>query len=328
MRRKIISFIIVILLLIIVMIYAAITGSIKISPLELIQGLFTGTNEDVQIIKDLRLPRIIIALFAGAMLSVSGTLLQAVVKNPLADPGIIGVSSGAGFMSILLVSIFPSLFFFMPLFAFIGGAVAFLLVYTLSWKSGLNPLRMILVGVAINAVFTGLSQVLGFMTNSALTTSVSQVTTSTLTMKNWSDVNIMLIYGTIGLTLAFLVYSWCNYLALEDKTAKNLGLNVNRSRLLVSIIAVLLASIATSIAGLFAFIGLLVPHIGRNLVGTDHKLLIPFSAIGGAVLVLLADTIGRAIMPPGEIPASILVAVIGGPFLIFLLRKSDRIYGH
>lgn len=328
MKKKVISFIIVILLLVAVMIYAAITGSIKISPLELIQGLFTGTNEDVQVIKDLRLPRIIIALFAGAMLSVSGTLLQAVVKNPLADPGIIGVSSGAGFMSILLVSLFPSLFFFMPLFAFIGGSLAFLLVYTLSWKSGLDPLRMILVGVAINAVFTGLSQVLGFMTNSALSNSISQVTTSTLTMKNWNDVNIMVIYGTIGLILAFLVYSRCNYLALEDKTAKNLGLNVNRSRLLVSIIAVLLASIATSIAGLFAFVGLLVPHIGRNLVGTDHKLLIPFSALGGAVLVLLADTIGRAIIPPGEIPASILVAVIGGPFLIFLLRKSDRIYGH
>lgn len=328
MKKRIISFLAVIILLLIIMIYSAITGSIKVSPLELIQGLFTGANENVQVIKDLRLPRIIIALFAGAMLSVSGTLLQAVVKNPLADPGIIGVSSGAGFMSLLVVSTFPSLFFYMPLFAFIGGAFAFLLVYTLSWKSGLNPLRMILVGVAINAVFTGLSQAFGFVSNSALTSSISQVTTSTLSMKNWNDVDIMVIYGSIGLILSFLVYSWCNYLALEDKTAKNLGLNVNRSRLLISIIAVLLASIATSIAGLFAFVGLLVPHIGRNLVGTDHKWLIPFSAIGGAALVLLADTLGRAIMPPMEIPASILVAVIGGPFLIFLLRKSDRIYGH
>lgn len=328
MKKRIVSFSIVILMLIITIIYSAISGSIKVSPLELFQGLFTGTNENVLIIKDLRFPRIIIALLAGAMLSVSGTLLQAVVKNPLADPGIIGVSSGAAFMSILVVSIFPTLFFYMPLFAFLGGAFAFILVYTLSFKSGLNPLRMILVGVAINAVFTGLSQVLGFASNSAIITSISQVTTSTLSMKNWNDVDVMVIYGSIGLLLSFFVYSWCNYLALADKTAKNLGLNVNQARLIISIVAVLLASVATSIAGMFAFVGLLVPHIGRNLVGTDHKLLIPFSAIGGATLVLVADTLGRVIIAPIEIPASILVAVIGGPFLIFLLRKSDRIYGH
>src|SRR5690625_322958 len=328
MKKRIISFSVAIGLLVFAMIYSAMTGSIDVSVSELIYGLWTGTNEDVQVIKDLRLPRIIIAIFAGAMLSVSGTLLQAVVKNPLADPGIIGVSSGAGFMSILVVALFPSLFFFMPLFAFIGGAFAFLLVYTLSWKSGLNPLRMILVGVAINALFTGLSQVLSLAGQSAVTSSVSEITTSTLSMKNWGDVEVMAIYGTIGLLLSLLVFSWCNYLALDDKTAKNRGLNVNLARLLISIVAVLLASIATSIAGMFAFVGLLVPHIGRQLVGTDHKYLIPFSTIGGAALILIADTLGRVLIAPMEIPASILVAVIGGPFLIFLLRRSDRVYGN
>lgn len=327
MNKKVISFITVILLLFLVTIYSAVTGSIEVSFFELIKGLMTGENEEVQVIKDLRLPRIIIALFAGAALSVSGVLLQAVMKNPLADPSIIGVSSGAGFMSMLMVSIFPTLFFYMPLFSFIGGAFAFYLVYTFSWKSGLNPLRMILVGVAINAVFTGLSQVFSFR-GSYTVTSINQVTTSTLSMKTWNDVNVMVIYGAVGLILAFLLYSWCNHLALGDKTARNLGIHVNRTRLIVSAVAVLLASIATAVAGMFAFIGLLIPHIGRMLVGTDHKVLIPFSALSGALLTLTADTLGRIIIAPNEIPASILVAVIGGPFLIFLLRKSERIYGY
>lgn len=327
MNKKIISFGTVIVLLILVTIYSANTGSIKVTPLELVQGLMMGNNESVQVIKDLRLPRIVIALFAGAALSVSGVLLQAVMKNPLADPGIIGVSSGAGFVSILMVSFFPTLFFYMPLFSFIGGAFAFYLVYTFSWKSGLNPLRMILVGVAINAVFTSLGQVFNFR-GSYTVTSVNPVTTSTLFMKNWNDVEVMVVYGSIGLVLAFLLYAWCNYLALEDKTAKNLGININRIRLFVSIVAVLLASIATAVAGMFAFIGLLIPHIGRLLVGTDHRMLIPFSALSGAMLTLTADTLGRVIIAPNEIPASILLAVIGGPFLIFLLRKSDRIYGY
>lgn len=327
MNKKIISFISVITLLIIVAIYSATTGSIEVSAIELIKGLLTGTNENVQIIKDLRLPRIIISLFAGAALAVSGVLLQAVMRNPLAEPGIIGVSSGAAFVSIIMVSFFPMLFFYTPLFAFIGGAFAFLLVYVFSWKSGLNPLRMILIGVAINAGFTGLSELFNSMGQSSMTSGIS-VTTSTLSMKTWNDVEVMALYGTIGLLLAFLVYAWCNHLGLEDKTLNNLGFRINRARLVISIIAVLLASIATAIAGMFTFVGLLIPHIGRSLVGTNHKVLIPFSALMGALLILVADTLGRTIIAPIEIPASILMAVIGGPFLIFLLRKSDRVYGN
>lgn len=327
MKKKVFSFIVVIMLLVVVTLYAAVTGSIDITAVELIKGLFTGANENVDIIKDLRLPRIIIALFAGAALSVSGVLLQAVMRNPLAEPGIIGVSSGASFVSIVMVSFFPTLFFYTPLFSFIGGALAFLLVYMFSWKSGLDPLRMILIGVAINALFTGLSQLLSAQSASSMMSDIS-VTASTLTMKTWDDVHIMVIYGTIGLIVAFLVYSWCNHLALKDKTLKNLGFRTNWARFIISIIAVLLASIATAIAGMFTFVGLLVPHIARSLVGTEHKVLIPFSALAGALLIVAADTAGRTLFAPVEIPASIIMVIIGGPFLIFLLRKSDRIYGN
>src|SRR5699024_439517 len=291
MNKKVISFIVVLILLPIVMLYSATTGSIDVTPMELVKGLFTGSNENIEIIKDLRFPRIIISLIAGAALAVSGVLLQAVMRNPLAEPGIIGVSSGAGFFTLLVLTFYPMLYFYTPLFAFIGGALAFMLVYTFSWKSGLNPLRMILIGVAINAVFTGLSQLLQGANASSMAASVS-VTQSTLTMKTWSDVNVIVLYGSIGLLIAFVLYAWANHLSLSDETLHNLGFRVNRARFIISVVAVLLASIATAIAGMFTFVGLLILHIVRSLVGTDHKWLIPFSTIAGALLILTADTLG------------------------------------
>ncbi|MCR8635642.1 FecCD family ABC transporter permease [Paenibacillus radicis (ex Xue et al. 2023)] len=327
MNKKWLSVIIVIILLFAVTLISATTGSIKVSSLDLIQGLFTGTNKSVQIIKDLRLPRIIIALFVGAALAVSGVLLQAVMRSPLADAGVIGISSGAGVLSLLFVTLFPSYFFFLPLFAFIGGAIACFLVYSLSWKSGLSPIRIILVGIAVNATFTGLGQSFNYRGSYAVT-SINQATTSIFTMKTWNDVQVMVTYGTIGLVLSLLLCSWCNLLSLQDKSAKNLGLNVTRARLLVSIVAVMLAAIATAIGGPIAFVGLLIPHIAKLLVGSDHKILIPFSALAGALLILSADTLGRVVLAPSEIPASIIMTVIGGPFLIFLLRKSERVHGN
>src|SRR5699024_8291024 len=151
------------------------------------------------------------------------------------------------------------------LFALVGGAIAFILVYTFSWESGLNPLRMILIGVAINAVFTGFSQLLQAFNASSMASSVS-VTQSTLTMRTWSDVNVIVIYGSIGLVIAFFLFAWANHLSLSDETLHNLGFRVNRARFIISVVAVLLASIATAIAGMFTFVGLLITNIGRSLV--------------------------------------------------------------
>lgn len=321
------SFVGVIGLLLAVSCYSAIKGSLQVSVIELIQGLWDGNNETVNIIKDLRFPRIIISLYTGACLAVSGVLLQAVMRNPLADAGVIGISSGAGLFSLLFVSFFPALFFWMPFFAFIGGAFAFFLVYSLSWKSGLSPVRIILVGIAINAMFTGMGQSFNYR-GSYAAGSVNQATTSIFSMKIWKDVDMMVMYGTVGLVASLFLFSWCNVLSLQDKTAHNLGIHVTRVRLVISVVAVLLASIATAIGGLIAFVGLLVPHISRILVGSDHKVLIPFSALAGALLILTADTLGRTVLAPSEIPASIIMTIIGGPFLIFLLRRSGRIHGN
>jgi len=321
MNKKISSFIVVTVLLVAVIIYSAITGSIKMNTLEFIKAFLGEENPDYTVIKDLRFPRIIVALFAGAALSVAGVLLQAVMRNPLADAGVIGISAGASFIQLLVITLFPTMFFFTPLLAFLGGAFACFLVLTLSWKSGLNPLKIILVGIAINAMFTGLTE--AFVTLcSYMNIMVGGVGGSNLSMRTWSNVSLITFYGAIGLIIAILLTSWCNLLTLQDKTAKSLGFNVTRARLIIAATAVLLAAISTATAGVIAFVGLLIPHISRRLVGSDHKWLIPFSALAGALLILTADTLGRILVAPLEIPASTIMAIIGGPFLIFLIRKD------
>lgn len=321
--RAALSFFMMALLLVALFFAAVNIGSLKVSFPELLKGLFVEYNEDVATIYDLRFPRIIISLLAGAAVAVSGVLFQAVLKNPLADPGIIGISSGASFAAVLITAFAPAFYFFTPMFAFLGGVVAFALVYSLSWKGGLSPLRIILVGVAVQAMFSGLSSALNSM-NGGNMSGVASIVNGNITMKTWDDVYTLLPYVAVGLVLALVFVRTCNLLSLEDKTARSLGVNVNRMRIVISLIAVLLAGISTAVAGSISFLGLIVPHIGRLLVGSDHKKLVPFSILLGAFTFLLADTIGRTIASPYEVSASIIMSVVGGPFFIILLRRSKK----
>jgi len=319
--KKTIVFASVIITFLFLLYLAVMSGSIRISFTQLLDGLGSKTDEEVNVIYDLRFPRIIIACFAGGALAISGALMQSVMRNPIADPSIIGISSGASFTSLLFVTLYPQLYFFMPLFAFIGGIIAFLLVYSFAYRGGLNPLKLILIGVAVHATFTGLADVFNYR-GSYSVTSISAATTSTLAMKTWSDATMMVLYGGVAILLSLFLAGACNRLLLSDKTALGIGMKVTSTRLLVSIIAVVLASIATAVAGVIAFLGLLVPHIGRQLIGSDYKWLLPFCAIAGAWILLLADTLGRLVLAPNEIPASIFMSIIGGPFLIFLLVRG------
>ncbi len=325
-RKKILAFCITAAGLLALFLFAVNTGSLKVTPAQLYKGLFIEYNPDVATIFDLRFPRIWIAMLGGAALAVSGVLLQAVMKNPLADPGIIGISSGSSLAAVLITAFFPSLFFFTPLFAFLGGMTAFFLVYSLSYKGGLSPLRIILVGVAVNAMFTGIMSAFNSGTGSNYS-GVASIVNANITMKTWDDFQTLLIYSVIGLIASFFVTGQCNLLALEDKTARSLGVNVTRSRIVISVIAVLLAGIATAVIGPISFLGLIVPHIARLLVGSNHKVLIPYTILLGAFALLLADTLGRTIASPYEISASIIMSVIGGPFFILLLRRSNHGYG-
>ncbi|MEY8354283.1 iron ABC transporter permease [Lachnospiraceae bacterium 54-53] len=316
-----------VIILFLVMIYIAVnTGSLDLSVKQLLDGLFVDYDPDVATVWDLRFPRIIIASLGGAALSVSGVLFQACMKNPIADPGIIGVSSGASFVAVLIAGSFPSLYFLTPFLAFAGGILACGLVYLLAFQNGLNPLRVILVGVAVNAVFTGLTQAFNSMTGGNLS-GVASIANANISQKTWEDVYILTGYTVLGLVLAWLSFYKCDLLSLSDQTARGLGMNVTASRLLVSLTAVVLASISTAELGVVSFIGLIVPHIARLLVGSAHKTLIPFSMLGGALLLLLADTLGRTLAAPYEISASILLSIVGGPMLIILIRRSDKTYG-
>lgn len=324
--RAAISFGIMILLLVILFFAAINIGSLKVSFGELLKGLFVEFNDNVATIYDLRFPRIIISMLAGAAIAVSGVLFQAVLKNPLADPGIIGISSGASFTAVLITAFAPTLYFITPIVAFFGGVAAFFLVYCLSWKGGLSPLRIILTGVAVNALFTGLANAFNSMSGGNLS-GVASIVEGNITQKTWDDVSTLFPYVVAGLFLAVIFIRECNLLMLEDKTARGLGINVNKTRIVISLVAVLLASISTAIAGAISFLGLIVPHVGRILVGSDHKSLVPFSALTGAFTFLLADTIGRTVAAPYEISAAVIMSVVGGPFFILLLRRSRKYAG-
>ena len=295
-------------------------GSISLTYQELFNGLFVSYDKRVATIYDLRFPRIIVALLGGAALSCSGLLFQAVLKNPLADPGIIGISGGASLAAAVVTGLFPMLYFSVPLFAFLGGLAAFALIYSLSWKGSLDPVRIILIGIAVAAVFTGLEEVLGGMTDR---TGVS-VSVSGLSQLVWSDVKMIAVYSVIGLAAAAVLAPVCNLLSLDDKTVRGLGVNVDAIRFVISVAAVLLVSGVTAVVGVIGFLALIVPHMARRIVGSDHRILVPFCTLLGGFILLLADTVGRCIVPPNEIPASVIMSIVGGPFFIILLKRGDR----
>lgn len=324
--RKVAAFVVTTVALAALFFVAMNTGSLQVSPEQLFNGLFVAYDDTVSTIYDLRFPRIFIAMVGGAATAVSGVLLQAAIRNPLADPGIIGISSGASLAAVLVTAFFPALLFFTPAFAFAGGMVAFLLVYSLSWRGGLSPLRVILVGVAVSALFTGIMSAFGSSSGST-SSSVTSLVDANITMKTWDDFQTLLVYGAAGLVLALLVAKRCDLLALEDKTARSLGIDVNKNRMFISAVAVLLASISTAIIGPISFLGLVVPHIARLLVGTTHRTLVLYSVILGAFCLLLADTIGRTIAAPYEISAAVIMSIVGGPVFILLLRKARSSYG-
>lgn len=324
--RKVAAFLVTMAALIALFFVAVNTGSLQVGPMQLLSGLFVSYDETVSTIYDLRLPRILIAMVGGAATAVAGVLLQAAIRNPLADPGIIGVSAGASFAAVLVTAFFPMLLFFTPVFAFAGGLVAFGLVYSLSWRGGLSPLRIILVGVAVGAMFTGLMSAFDSGTGSTMS-GVASLVDANITMKTWDDFATLAVYAAIGLALALLMAKRCDLLALEDKTARSLGLNVDRARIATSAAGVLLASVSTAIIGPISFLGLLVPHIARILVGTSHRVLIPYAIVLGAFTLLLTDTIGRTVAAPYEISAAVIMSIVGGPLFIVLLRKARSGYG-
>ena len=249
------------------------------------------------------------------------------MKNPLADPGSIGVSAGAGSAAILILLVFPEMTGALPLFAFGGAALACVLIYFMAWSDGVDPVRIILSGVAVNAVLGGFNSFLQLQ-NSDNLSGVLAFMNGSLSGSIWRNVYIMGAYAAVGLLLAFLCIKNANALQLGDEMAKNLGVRVNLSRIVLSAVAAFLAAATVSQIGMIGFVGLVAPHIARMLVGSDYKVLMPTTMLTGSLMVLLADTIGRSIWPGTEIPVGVMMSVFGGPFFLYMLRKRGKFNGN
>ena len=299
-------------------------GSVAFSISEVVDTLIgRGTDLSNNIIFNLRIPRVILNVLVGMNLAMSGALLQAVMRNPLADPGLTGVSSGGAFVAIIIMLMFPHLSGLVPFAAFLGAMATCILVYSLAWKGGgLNPLRVILAGVAVNSVLGSGTSLLSILYSDRIQGVLLWVNGS-MAGKNMNHVSLLLPYSIIGLFLALLTIKQVNVLQLGDDMAKNLGYNPNTSRLLISAVAAFLAGISVAVVGIIGFVGLVVPHIARMVIGSDYKYLLPLSGIFGAILIVVADTFARTVFSPIELPVGILMAVIGGPFFLYLLRKRS-----
>ncbi len=303
-------------------------GSAGYSIPEILDAVFREEKSPIKtIVVNLRLPRIILAILIGASLAAAGALLQSVMRNPLADPGTIGVSAGAGTAATTILLLFPNLTASVPLFAFGGAALACVLIYTMAWKEGVDPTRIILSGVAINSVLGAYNSLLQLMNSDSLE-GVLAFMNGSLSGRSWYQVRLLSVYAAVGLILAFLCIKSANALQLGDEMAKSLGVKVNGSRVLLSGVAAFLAASTVSVAGMIGFVGLVVPHIARILVGSDYKAMLPTSVVLGAVVLLAADTVGRTIVPGMEIPVGIVMAVCGGPFFLYLLRKRGKVSGN
>lgn len=303
-------------------------GAVELSPLQIIKTLlYERETSNYQIIWNVRLPRTIVALLVGISLSLSGAILQGVMRNPLASPSTIGVSAGAGLTALIILILFPNLYYLVPMGAFLGALGATLLIYFLAWNGGVMPTRLILAGVAVSSLFGAgnnalmtffpdrVSGVLGFMVGG-------------LSAINWQDVRMIFPYTMVGMGILIFLPSKLNILMLGDEVATGLGVNVERTRLIFIVLSSILAGAAVSVVGLLGFVGLIVPHITRMLIGSDYKYLFPGSIFVGASLLMLCDTLSRVLFAPMEIPVGIIMSALGAPFFLYLLRKRDKTNGH
>lgn len=296
-------------------------GSVPISLEEIWAGLQGRMGIHEQIFLNIRLPRTLVAAMVGMNLALSGAILQAIMKNPLADPHIIGISSGAGLAGIIVLLAFPTAGWLVTPAAFIGAMGAALLIYALAWRNGIQPLRIVLSGVAVSAFFSaGISAMMIFYSDRAHNAILWMV--GGLSARGWAHVAMLWPYALIGVLLALLMAKPLNLLQLGDELATGLGVHVERARFLLMAIAALLAASSVAVVGLLGFVGLIVPHIARLLIGNDHRFLLPASALLGVATLTLCDTFARVAFAPLELPVGIIMAALGAPFFLFLLRRE------
>lgn len=305
------------------------TGFMRLSPLEVLHTLSgNGTKQQELILFDFRLPRIVISLLIGAGFAVAGSILQGLSRNALAEPSTLGINAGAGFAVLIFISFVPATtaapIFVLPMLALAGASLTATLVYFLAYRSegGLSPTRMILIGIAVGAGIYAFQLILSLRLDPQNYQFVAIWLAGKIWGGDWRFVLALLPWIVILLPFAFYKARVLNVLNLGDEISKGLGLPLERERRWLLAAAVALAGACVSVSGSIGFVGLIAPHLARRLVGPRHQIMLPAAALIGALLLLAADTVGRWIMQPAEVPAGIVVAIIGAPYFLYLLAKS------
>ena len=295
-------------------------GSYTLS-FEEIWAAFQPDDKNYFTLMEYRLPRAVLAILLGGALAISGVLVQSVVRNPLASPDILGINNAAGLVAVSVLMFLPNLaFYWMPIFAFLGGVLSFVILWIVC---GFNfrPIKMAIIGVALSALWAAISHYL-MLTNPVEINTAMLWLTGSLWGRSWSYLNVVLPWLVVLLPLPFIFCRDLDTLGLGENKASTLGVTVNKVQISVLVLAVALSTTAVAICGPIAFLGLVAPHLARRLVGGRHRTLLPAALIIGALLLQLSDILARVIDPPTELPAGILTAIIGAPYFFYLLMRT------
>lgn len=285
------------------------------------------TGDKILIIREIRLPREIAAILVGAALAVSGAIMQGMTKNPLADPGLLGLTAGANAALAITMAFFPAVNYFGIIIAcFIGAALGVIFVFGVSSmrRGGFSPFRIVLAGAAVSTFLYALAE--GIAIYFRISKDVSMWTAGGLIGVSWSQIQVIAPFILIGILVAILLSRQLTILSFSEEVAIGLGQKTTQIKVVLFIIIVLLAGSSVALAGNMVFIGLMIPHMVRTIVGTDYRFIIPMSAILGGSLMLFSDTIGRTINAPYETPVAAVVAMLGLPFFLFIVHKGGKTF--
>lgn len=325
-RRVPLITLIALLLTLWVMIWNVGTGEYPISPVDVVKtilGMDTGNTDHSFVVNTLRLPRALVAWLVGAMLALAGGIMQSLTRNALASPDITGVTAGASLGAVLLLVVFPqATTISLPVAAMSGGLIVAFLIYLLAWRHGDSPIRLILVGIGLTAVLSAAQAILLLRVDIERVQRALYWLTGSIYARSWEHLWALLPWCAVFIPLTLFAARHLNAIHLGEEVARGLGSRVQWQRGLLLLTSVALTGAAISQVGAIGFVGLMAPHMARRLVGPAHEGSQPVSALIGGLIVLLSDFIGRTLFAPIEVPAGIVIALVGAPFFIYLLWRQ------
>jgi iron complex transport system permease protein len=332
-RKSLVIFFVLLFMTALIALISAGLGDMKISPINVVKAWF-GYGPDMErlVVNSFRLPRIIIAILVGISFAISGAMLQGIVRNPLASPDIIGITGGAAVAVVSFLALFSDennaltvSIKWMPLAGFLGATAIAFLIYILAWKNGVSPIRLVLIGIGLSALTQALTTLFMILGPIYRASQANIWLTGSIYGASWENVSTLLPWTIFLLIILVIVTRHLNVQELGDSVAMGVGSAVGRQRMILLLISTGFAAGGVAFAGGIGFVGLIAPHISRKLVGSSFGALLPVSALIGAILVMVADLIGRVFFGPNEIPAGVFTAVIGAPYFIYLLYKHRNL---